>query len=118
MPEPIGPAPTTPSVFNTMHRPNIFVGYALEREPCLSQQRFGDDRLLNLTSAFVNTQQADVAIEALNLVFRHVSRATVDLHGAVGDAAHRFGAKVFGGSDVCRDALASIETLGDVLDHK
>ena len=68
----------------------------------------GDDELLDLAGAFVEAQQADVAVEALDCVFGHVAGAAVDLHGAVGDLADHFGAEQLAGRGFEGDVFAGV----------
>ena len=86
-------------------------------EPRFAQQRLGDDGLLHLGGAFVDAQQAHVAVEPLDLVLGHVAGAAVDLHRPVRDAAERLAGEVFGGGDVGGDPLAGVEARRHVLDH-
>src|SRR6516164_9614033 len=54
-----------------------------------------NDNLLDLAGAFVQAEQAHVAVEALDAVFRDVAGAAVDLHRAVGHAPAHLGCEQF-----------------------
>ena len=47
-----------------------------------------DDSLLDLSRALVNTKQANIAIETFDLIFGHIAGASMNLHGAIGDATN------------------------------
>ena len=53
----------------------------------MPERLLGDHDLLDLAGAFVDAEQAGVAVEALDGDAAHVAGAAVNLHGAVGDPA-------------------------------
>src|SRR5690349_589098 len=59
----------------------------------LLQELAGNDEFLDLGGAFVDAQRADVAIELLDDVAAHETRAAVNLHRAVDNAPGSFGGK-------------------------
>ena len=56
----------------------------------------GDDDLLDLAGAFIDAEDAHVAIEALNAIVGDIAGPTKDLHGPVGDPADHFRGIIFG----------------------
>ena len=62
----------------------------------MTHQLLANDELLDLSRALIQTQQANVAVEALNLVFVDVARATVDLHTSVCHTANHLGREELG----------------------
>src|SRR6185369_14622868 len=54
-----------------------------------------DDELLDLSGAFINAKQPDVAVEALDAVIADVPGATENLHRTIGDAAAHLGCEQF-----------------------
>ena len=68
----------------------------VEDESVLPKQGATDDELLDLGGAFVKAQQSHIALKALHWVLIDVARAAVNLHTAVGHAAHHLGAEQFG----------------------
>src|SRR4051812_46094433 len=72
----------------------------------------GDDQLLDLAGAFVDSEQADVAVEPLDAVIGNIAGAAEYLDGAVGDSADRLARKIFGGSGFEGDRPALVFQLG------
>src|ERR1700721_1689902 len=60
---------------------------------CRLDQVRTDDQPLNLAGSLVQSQQADVAVDTFDRHLAHVSAATVNLHGEVGDFAGHLGAE-------------------------
>src|ERR1700761_4370481 len=60
---------------------------------CRLDQVRTDNQPLNLAGSLVQSQQADVAVDTFDRHLPHVSAATVDLHGEVGDFAGHLGAE-------------------------
>src|SRR5579864_3110127 len=64
------------------------------RLPC-AQQVSSDDEALNFAGAFVNRENAGVAIHALDVAFARIAHAAMNLHGLVGDAIGHLGGEKF-----------------------
>src|SRR5258708_2683375 len=73
-----------------------------------AQHVAGNDQLLDLARAFVEPEQPDVAVEALDAEIGDVARAAMDLHRAVGDPAHHLAGEILAAGGLGRDALAGI----------
>ena len=77
-----------------------------------------DDELLDLRGAFVQAQQAHIAVEAFHRPFVNVSCAAVNLH----DEAHHVGGKELGAGYAHRDVRIghvgrlAIAALSDVYE--
>src|SRR6185437_8803866 len=71
----------------------------------------------DLRGAFIEAEEAGVAVEALDRRFRHVTGAAEDLDGAVGDSADHLAGEVFaaGGDDA--GVLASVALARRIEDH-
>src|SRR5205807_4825185 len=85
--------------------------------PRLAHHVARDDDLLDLAGALVETEQPDIAIEALDAVVGDIAGAAVDLHRPVGDTAghlagEQFTARRFGG-----DVLTGVAAGGSVEYH-
>ena len=59
------------------------------------QELRSDDQSLNFGSAFINTQSARVAVQAFDHGAAYQTRAAVNLHGVIDDAAGGFGREKF-----------------------
>src|SRR5258707_4673465 len=73
-----------------------------------AQHVAGNDQLLDLARAFVEPEQPDVAVEALDAEIGDVARAAMDLYRAVGDPAHHLAGEILAAGGFGRDALAGI----------
>src|SRR5208282_4448995 len=84
----------------------------------LSAQKIaGDDELLNLARAFIDAEDAHVAIEAFDAVIGDVARAAENLHGAVRDPPDHFGCEIFAAGRFHRHDLARVALSGGVEHH-
>src|ERR1700677_680299 len=84
---------------------------------CVAQHLPGDDELLNLAGSLVDTEEARVAIEALDGDAPHVARATVYLYGAIGDAPDRLAREVLAGGGCHASVRAAVVGAG-TLQHE
>ena len=72
-----------------------------------------DDELQDLRSAFVDAEQPNVTVEALDTVFADISGATEHLHRSIGDAAAHFGSEQFRAG---RGRKFDLEQLADLTE--
>src|SRR5579864_4909663 len=77
----------------------------------------GDHDLLDLGRAFVDAEQPHIAIEPLDAVFAHITRAAEYLHGAIGDPPAHFGGEHLGARRFARDLLTRIAPARRIDDH-
>ena len=73
------------------------------------EQVAGDDRALDLAGAFVDGDDAGIAVHALDFGFAGVALAAVDLHGFVDDAIDHFAREKFGAGGGGAHPQAGIE---------
>src|SRR5205085_11483386 len=69
----------------------------------------GNNQLLNLTGAFIDTQGADLAIKSLDRLSRDHAAATEKLHGVINDVL-----RSLCGEKLCHGRFAS-DALGAVV---
>src|SRR5439155_2374793 len=77
-----------------------------------------DHQLLDLAGAFVDPEQPNVAIEALDGVVADVAGAAVDLHRTIGDAAAHFRSEQLRACRFRRDVLSIVTTACRVEHHR
>ena len=63
----------------------------------MTEEIAGDDGALDFAGAFVDGDDAGVAVHALDFRFAGVAQAAVDLHGFVDDTIDHFAGVEFGG---------------------
>src|ERR1700739_2218601 len=68
--------------------------FTAPRLPC-AQQVSSDDQALNFAGAFVDREDARVAVHALDVTFTRIAHAAMNLHSLIGDAIGRLGGKEF-----------------------
>src|SRR5581483_105137 len=89
----------------------------IQRSSTATQQVAGDHDLLDLAGAFVEAEDAPVAVEALDAVVGDVARAAENLHRLVGHAADHLAREVFGAGRFHGDVLARVALLRRVEHH-
>src|ERR1700742_32823 len=77
-----------------------------------------DDQPLNLAGSLVQAQQAHVAVDTFDRHLAHVSAATVDLHGEIGDLAGHLGTEHLGRRRGDPPVLISEPQPGGVTDER
>src|ERR1700722_7028800 len=85
---------------------------------CRLDQVRTDDQPLNLAGSLVQSQQAHVTVDAFDRHLAHVSAATVDLHGEIGDLAGHFGAEHLGRRRGDAPVLVGEPQPGGVADER
>src|ERR1700739_4054566 len=68
--------------------------FTAARLPC-TQQVSSDYQALNLAGAFVDREDAGVAMHARDIAFARIAHAAMNLHGLIGDAIGRLGGEKF-----------------------
>src|SRR5690606_22084336 len=89
--------------------------------PLLSRPPYhvpGNDELLDLARSLENAKQADVAIEALNRIFRHVARTAVDLHCPVGNPAHHLAGEELAARSLHANVLTTVALACRLQNHR
>ena len=77
----------------------------------------GDHQLLNLGRTFVDSEQANISVEALNGVFAYVTCAAMDLHAAICDPSAHFSGKHLGARGFSADVMSIVPQASGVQDH-
>src|SRR6476646_3526541 len=79
----------------------------------------GEDQLLNLAGAFINTECADLAIKTLHRMTRYDSHAAKKLYSIIDHALRGFGRKQFCHRSFARDAVGpAVSRPGSAVDEE